>query len=109
MHDTNTPAPTVERIRNRLMIALAPLRMDVQDESAAHAGHAGARSGGGHYRVYLVSDRFAGLTRVARHRLVYDALEDLMQRDVHALALLLVTPDEAGGSNPEPNSGIQGS
>jgi BolA protein len=101
-------APTVERIRNRLMIALAPLRMDIRDDSAAHAGHAGAQGGGGHYRVYLVSDRFAGLSRVARHRLVYDALQDLMQRDVHALALSLVTPSEADATNPESNSGPQG-
>jgi BolA protein len=87
---------TVERIRARLTQALAPLQLDIEDESAAHAGHAGARSGGGHYRVYLVSAAFSGLSRVGRHRLVYDALHDLMQRDVHALALSLVTPDEAG-------------
>lgn len=98
-------APTIERIRSRLTIALAPLRLDIADESAAHAGHAGARSGGGHYRVYLVSDRFDGLSRVERHRLVYDALHDLMQRDVHALALSLVTPAETGGPHTEPPSG----
>ena len=87
---------TVERIRTRLTVALAPLQLDIEDESAAHAGHAGAQAGGGHYRVYLVSEAFTGLTRVARHRLVYDALQDLMQRDVHALALSLVSPDESG-------------
>jgi BolA protein len=87
---------TVERIRERLLGALAPLQLDIEDESAAHAGHAGAQSGGGHYRVTVVSTAFSGLTRVARHRLVYDALRDLMQRDVHALALSLVTPAEAG-------------
>lgn len=89
-------AGTVERIRERLTRALAPLQLDIEDDSAAHAGHAGAQSGGGHYNVFVVSAAFAGLTRVARHRLVYDALQDLMQREVHALALSLVTPDEPG-------------
>jgi len=87
---------TVERIRERLTRALAPVELEIEEESAAHVGHAGAQSGGGHYRVTVVSPAFSGLTRVARHRLVYDALHDLMQRDVHALALSLVTPDEAG-------------
>ncbi len=91
------PDPSnVDRIRSRLMAALKPLELTIEDESAAHAGHAGARSGGGHYRVLVVSEVFTGLSRVARHRLVYDALHDLMQRDVHALALSLVTPDESG-------------
>jgi BolA protein len=101
MRESTTAVPTVERIRSRLMNALTPLQLEISDESAAHAGHAGAQGGGGHYRVHLVSERFVGLARVARHRLVYDALQDLMQRDVHALALSLVTPAEAGGSRPE--------
>src|SRR5262245_45777844 len=93
--------PLIERIRLRLEKALAPQRLDIVDESAAHAGHPGAIRGGGHYRVYLVSDRFAGLPRVARHRLVYDAVEDLMQRDIHALALTLVTAAEASGTGSQ--------
>jgi BolA protein len=100
------PSPaTPERIRQRLVQALAPRQIRIEDESAAHAGHAGAQSGGGHYRVYVVSDRFAGLGRVARHRLVYDSLQDLMQREIHALALSLVTPAEAGGAESESTSG----
>ncbi len=87
---------TVERIRERLTRALAPVSIEIEDDSAAHAGHAGARSGGGHYRATIVSEAFSGLTRVARHRLVYDSLHDLMQRDIHALALTLVTPAESG-------------
>jgi len=93
-------AVTAERLRARLQEALAAVRIEVEDESAAHAGHPGARGGGGHYRVYLVSNRFAGLARVARHRLVYDALRDLMQREVHALSLSLFTPEEAGAAGP---------
>lgn len=91
-------ASTPQRMRTLLERAFAPVLLEIEDESAAHAGHPGARSGGGHYRVHLVSDRFSGLPRVARHRLVYDALRDLMQRDIHALALSLVTPAEAGGA-----------
>ena len=108
MPDRNAGGTVLERIRSRLTDALAPARLDITDDSAAHAGHAGAQAGGGHYRVYLVSDRFTGLTRVARHRLVYDALQDLMQREVHALALSLVTPAEAGGNHHESTTGIQG-
>jgi BolA family transcriptional regulator, general stress-responsive regulator len=67
----------------------------VRDDSAAHAGHAGARGGGGHFELLIVADRFKGLPRVARHRLVYDCVSDLMQRDVHALAMTLLAPDEA--------------
>lgn len=100
---------TLGRIRSLLRDALAPVALEVEDESAAHAGHPGARGGGGHYRVYLVSDRFSGLTRVARHRLVYDVLHDLLQRDVHALALSLVTPEETGGTHRESTSGTSGS
>src|SRR5215467_5355115 len=99
-----TAKTTVERMRVRLEQALHPLQLEIEDESAAHAGHAGAQRGGGHYRVYLVSGAFAGLTRLARHRLVYDALRDLMQREIHALALSLVTPAEAAGARSETTS-----
>lgn len=85
---------TVAQIEARLQ-ALAPIELALLDESAQHAGHEGAKSGGGHYRLRLVSDRFSGLTRMARHRLVYDSLHDLMQRDIHALAMTLLAPDEA--------------
>ena len=99
MREPNASTPA--RMRLLLQQAFAPVRLEIEDESAAHAGHAGAQGGGGHYRVYLVSDRFGGLPRLARHRLVYDALRDLMQRDIHALALSLVTPGEAGGTQSE--------
>ncbi|MFN7570721.1 MAG: BolA family protein [Betaproteobacteria bacterium] len=84
----------VALIEARLRAALEPQSVEIEDESHKHAGHAGAATGGGHYRVRLVSRRFAGLTRLARHRLVYDALADLMQHDIHALALTLAAPDE---------------
>jgi BolA family transcriptional regulator, general stress-responsive regulator len=84
----------VERIK-LLLQDLSPLSCQVEDESALHAGHAGAASGGGHYRLHLVSSRFEGLNRVSRHRLVYDCLGKLMKTEIHALALTLLTPAEA--------------
>jgi BolA protein len=80
-------------MRERLAV-LAPLELSIEDESALHAGHAGAAAGGGHYRMTLVSAAFAGQPRVARHRLVYDALADLMRREIHALAMTLLAPGE---------------
>ena len=102
MHDAETT--TMARMRLLLQQALDPQQLDIEDESAAHAGHPGAQRGGGHYRVYLVSETFTGLTRLARHRLVYHALRDLMQREIHALALSLVTPAEAAGAQSETTS-----
>lgn len=87
------PEGTVDRIMTKLA-ALKPLAIDVRDDSALHAGHAGAASGGGHYRLRLISDRFAGHSKIERHRLVYDLLGDLMQREIHALAMNLLAPDE---------------
>jgi BolA protein len=88
------PEGTVERIRERLAV-LAPIEIEIEDESAKHAGHPGAASGGGHYRLRVISARFSGESRIGRHRLVYDALSDLMQREIHALALILLAPGEA--------------
>jgi BolA protein len=69
-----------------LRAALAPLTLEVQDDSHLHAGHAGAREGR-HFSVRIVSERFNGLSRLARHRLVYDSLNDLIPRGIHALAI----------------------
>ena len=76
-----------------LAAQLAPTVLELTDDSAAHAGHAGARSGA-HFNLRIVSARFAGLPRVARHRLVYDALRPWMAEGVHALAIDARTPDE---------------
>jgi BolA protein len=80
-------------IESRLRAALAPESLEVADDSQQHIGHVGA-GGGGHYTVTIVSARFAGLNTVARHRLVYDALAELMRADVHALSIRALTPDE---------------
>lgn len=84
----------VTMIRERLTAALAPQSIDVQDDSAAHAGHAGARSGGGHFTVTIVSAAFAGKSLVERHRMVYDALGAAMRDEIHALVIRAVAPDE---------------
>jgi BolA protein len=84
----------VERIR-ALLAALEPTLLVVEDESHLHAGHAGAASGAGHFRVKIVSPRFAGHRLVTRHRLVYDAVHEMMHADIHALAITALAPAEA--------------
>jgi len=90
-----SPAERIALIESRLSAALAPVvSIAVRDDSAQHAGHAGAAAGG-HYSVTIVAAAFAGKARVARHRMVYDALAEAMQRGIHALAITALTPDEA--------------
>lgn len=84
---------TVTLMRTRLS-ALEPESMTIEDESAQHAGHEGAKSGGGHYRLTLVSGRFAGQALQVRHRMVYEALGGLMHKEIHALAIHAYAPDE---------------
>ena len=84
----------VERIRVALQ-ALAPSALQVLDESHRHVGHEGARDGRGHFAVEIVSEAFAGLAPLARHRRVYEALGSMMQTDIHALSIRAMTPAEA--------------
>lgn len=97
----NTAGTRMERIRARLDAALAPLECTLGDDSALHAGHAGAASGGGHYHVRIVSSQFEGLKLVTRHRLVYDSVHDMMHTEIHALAITALAPSEvrSGASN----------
>jgi BolA protein len=88
-------AERVAEIRARIEAALAPQELDVLDEGHLHIGHEGARDGRGHFRVRIVSEKFAGLGPRARHRLVYDAVGSLMQTDIHALAITALTAAEA--------------
>ncbi|MFP5374820.1 MAG: BolA family protein [Gammaproteobacteria bacterium] len=81
-------------MRAALEAALAPESLEIVDDSARHAGHAGARDGRGHFNVRIVSRAFAGLTPLARHRLVYAALGDMMQTDIHALSIFARAPGE---------------
>ena len=84
-----------DRIEAKLRAALGAESVEVVDESHLHAGHAGARSGKGHFRVRVVSERFAGLSRIQSQRLVFAALAEEMESDIHALAMQTLTPDEA--------------
>ena len=85
----------IAKIRTLLEAALSPVSIEVQDDSHKHAGHAGSRLGQGHFSVHIVSACFAGKLPLARHRLVYAALGDMMQTDIHALVIRAQTPEEA--------------
>lgn len=85
----------VAAIRAAIETALAPAACDVRDDSHLHAGHAGARDGRGHFHVEVVSEAFAGLAPIARHRAVYAAVGTLMDTDIHALSIRARTPGEA--------------
>ena len=85
----------VERAMREKLASLNPLAIEVEDESAQHAGHAGSRpSGGSHWRLAIVSEAFRGQSAVARHRMVYEALGDLMKRDIHALRIEASAPEQ---------------
>lgn len=90
-----THAVTAEAIHALLQSSLQAQSLEVQDDSHLHAGHAGAREGR-HFSVKIVSSRFSGLSRVARHRLVYDSLASLMNHGIHALAIDAHAPIDAG-------------
>ncbi|HET8808317.1 MAG TPA: BolA family protein [Methylophaga sp.] len=81
---------------NKRLQTLAPSKLEIIDESHLHAGHAG-NTGGGHFNVLIVSEQFAGLMPLKRHRLVFDAVGDLMQKQIHALSIQAKTPAEFNG------------
>lgn len=88
---------TAERVRSieaQLEAAFSPSRLQVKDQSHLHAGHEGAKSGGGHFDVRIVSDAFAGKRPLQRHRMIYDALGAMMHSEIHALRITAKTPDE---------------
>jgi BolA protein len=84
----------VQSIEQKLA-ALQPSRLELADDSALHAGHEGARGGGGHYRLVIVSPQFSGKSTVARHRMIYAALGPMMQQQIHALAIRAYATEEA--------------
>ncbi len=87
-------SPRVEQLREALERQLTPRSLDIIDDSAKHAGHAGAREGG-HFRVIVVADAFSGRSQLERHRLVYAAVAPLMGQGVHALSIIARTPEES--------------
>lgn len=90
-----------ETIEARLRTALAPVHLEVHDDSGAHAGHAGAAGGGSHFSCRVVAESFRGCSLVDRHRAVYAALGDLFARDIHALAIEAYDPDEWARREPD--------
>lgn len=87
-------ATAVESTLRSRLSALDPLVLELADDSAEHAGHAGAAAGGGHFSLLIVSEQFAGMTRLARHRAVLDRVGDMIPNPVHALAIRAYSPDE---------------
>jgi len=85
---------TVETIRKLLTETFQPKALEILDDSASHAGHAGARDGGGHYFITIIADAFEGKTLVKRHQLIYGALGDMMKQEIHALGINALSPSE---------------
>ena len=85
---------SMQRIEERLKLQLSPVSIELRDDSAAHRGHAGAASGAGHFSATIISEKFEGLNRISRHRLVYDAVGDLMHTEIHALVIQALSPSE---------------
>ncbi len=87
------------QIESLLREKLAAQHVEVLDQSALHEGHPGARAGGGHFQVLVVAEVFAGLSRIAAQRVVYQALGDLMEREIHALSMRTLTPEQWAGED----------
>jgi len=96
MHEENAMKPTHDALLERFRQGFPKAAIQIEDESHLHVGHAGASGGGGHFRVRVIDARFNGLQRIARHRLVYDAVSDWMPARVHALNIIAMTPEETG-------------
>lgn len=90
----------IAEIKSRLEHELSPSHVDIIDESHLHAGHAGAASGAGHFNVTVVSEKFSGQSPIQRHRMVYLALADLMQTEIHALSINAQAPDDTASKEP---------
>lgn len=87
-------SPRAERVKAMLEQRFPSARVSVQDDSARHAGHAGSRDGAGHFIVEIVSEDFSGRSRIERHRLVYQALAPMLPREIHAVNIVAVSPDD---------------
>ncbi|MFZ4538598.1 BolA family protein [Propionivibrio sp.] len=92
--DSGQSVADFESILRQRLADLEPVRLELIDDSALHAGHQGAKDGGGHYRLLIVSAEFSGKSTLARHRLIYTALGELMRSKIHALSIQSFTPDE---------------
>ncbi|HZH08005.1 MAG TPA: BolA family protein [Lautropia sp.] len=95
--------PGLEELRQRLLARFPGARLALSDDSHLHAGHIGSAGGAGHFTVEIVSGEFTGLARIARHRLVYDAVADWIPHRIHALIVKAASPAEAAASSPGPH------
>ena len=93
--EKTSPDDDLESVLRERLANLTPLRLELVDESAKHAGHEGAKSGGRHYRLLIVSAEFSGKSTLLRHRLIYDTLGELMRSKIHALSIQALAPGEA--------------
>lgn len=93
--EKTSPDDDLESVLRERLANLTPLRLELVDESAKHAGHEGAKSGGKHYRLLIVSAEFSGKSTLLRHRLIYDTLGELMRSKIHALSIQALAPGEA--------------
>jgi len=91
----------VDRIRAYLQAEFAPDELEVEDDTHLHEGHAGAKEGKGHFRVRIVSDRFSNTRPIDRHRMVFQALGDMMNTDIHALSVAASAPDRSSNSSSD--------
>ena len=92
--EKTSPDDDLESVLRERLANLTPLRLELVDESAKHAGHEGAKSGGKHYRLLIVSAEFSGKSTLLRHRLIYDTLGELMRSKIHALSIQALAPEE---------------
>ena len=83
----------IDKMRT-LLAVLQPTQIDITDDSQKHVGHAGARDGGGHYQLTIVSAQFVGKPTLVRHRMIYSALGEMIKRDIHALIITACTPEQ---------------
>ena len=93
--EKTSPDDDLESVLRERLANLTPLRLELVDESAKHAGHEGAKSGGRHYRLLIISTEFFGKSTLLRHRLIYDTLGELMRSKIHALSIQALAPGEA--------------
>ena len=93
--EKTSPDDDLESVLRERLANLTPLRLELVDESAKHAGHEGAKSGGKHYRLLIISTEFSGKSTLLRHRLIYDTLGELMRSKIHALSIQALAPGEA--------------
>ncbi len=89
----------IEAMKEKLIASLNPSDIAIEDQSHLHAGHAGAKSGKGHFELHIESDAFNGQSLIARHRAVYAALGSLMESDIHALTIVATAPNDNAGKN----------